>query len=129
MKRNLFWLVAVAVMLLLAAWQTWGAPLLSEADTVTVSATIAPVPTFEPTAAPESSLSPTPYLTATPEPTPSPTQSPAAVTEGTETMVWIPVNGGTKYHSTASCSGMIDPERVTVSEAIELGFEPCKRCW
>ena len=129
MKRNLFWLVAVAVMLLLAAWQTWGAPLLSEASAVTVSATIAPVPTFEPTAAPESSLSPTPYLTATPEPTPSPTQSPSPTPESAAEMVWIPVNGGTKYHSIASCSGMIDPECVTVSEAIGRGFEPCKRCW
>ena len=45
-----------------------------------------------------------------------------------EPMVWIPTNGGKKYHTRSSCSGMIDPRQVTLSEAVSLGFEPCKRC-
>lgn len=43
-------------------------------------------------------------------------------------MVWIPTNGGTKYHSKSSCSNMKDPIQVTKEEAIKQGFEPCKRC-
>ena len=46
-----------------------------------------------------------------------------------ETMVWIPTHGGTKYHSKSSCSKMIDPIQVTKSEAINQGFEPCGRCY
>ena len=45
-----------------------------------------------------------------------------------ETMVWIPTNGGTKYHTHAGCSNMEDPEQVTQSEAESRGFTPCKRC-
>lgn len=44
-------------------------------------------------------------------------------------MVWIPTNGGTKYHSKSSCSKMINPEQVTKSEAISRGFSPCGRCY
>ena len=45
-----------------------------------------------------------------------------------ETMVWIPTNGGTKYHTHAGCSNMEDPEQVTQSEAESRGFTPCKKC-
>ena len=45
-----------------------------------------------------------------------------------ETMVWIPTNGGTKYHTHAGCSNMKNPEQVTQSEAESQGFTPCKRC-
>ncbi len=45
-----------------------------------------------------------------------------------EKMVWIPTNGGTKYHASASCSNMIDPILVTEEEAIAKGFGPCGRC-
>ncbi|MBQ2244875.1 MAG: hypothetical protein II320_03435 [Oscillospiraceae bacterium] len=48
---------------------------------------------------------------------------------GTDQMVWIPTNGGKKYHSRSDCSKMKDPERVTVSEAEALGFTACKKCW
>lgn len=43
-------------------------------------------------------------------------------------MVWIPTRGGTKYHSRSDCSNMIDPDYVTLSRAIALGFTACKRC-
>lgn len=50
------------------------------------------------------------------------------VTEPTEEMVWIPTNGGGKYHSRSSCSGMKNPKEVPISQAIARGFTPCKRC-
>ena len=43
--------------------------------------------------------------------------------------VWIPTNGGTKYHATSTCSGMVDPNYVTVEQALELGFTACKKCY
>ncbi len=45
----------------------------------------------------------------------------------TEDMVWIP-QSGSKYHSTSSCSNMKNPSQVSKSEAIDMGYEPCKRC-
>ena len=46
-----------------------------------------------------------------------------------EEMVWIPTNGGTKYHTRSSCSQMENPLYVTKSEAISRGFSPCGRCY
>lgn len=43
--------------------------------------------------------------------------------------VWIPTDGGTKYHSISSCSGMDNPEQVTESEAIDRGYSKCGKCW
>ena len=45
-----------------------------------------------------------------------------------EQMVWIP-QSGSKYHSNPSCSGMNNPQQVTVSEAESMGFTPCKKCY
>lgn len=50
-------------------------------------------------------------------------------TASSERIVWIPTRGGTKYHKTNTCSNMIEPYDVTISEAIELGFTACKRCY
>lgn len=44
-------------------------------------------------------------------------------------MVWIPTNGGKRYHSNSSCSGMISPRRVDLGEARSLGFTACGRCY
>ncbi|MGN1020403.1 MAG: hypothetical protein ACI4O7_08500 [Aristaeellaceae bacterium] len=44
------------------------------------------------------------------------------------TLVWIPTNGGTKYHISKTCRNMIDPVQVTVTEAQRLGYEPCGVC-
>lgn len=49
--------------------------------------------------------------------------------EGSEFSVWIPTDGGTKYHSYSGCSGMENPEQVTEAEAIERGFDRCGKCW
>jgi hypothetical protein len=45
-----------------------------------------------------------------------------------EITVWIPTNGGTKYHSRSSCSNMKNPQEVTLSKAQSLGFTACKKC-
>lgn len=44
-----------------------------------------------------------------------------------EALVWIP-KSGSKYHRNSSCSNMKEPSQVPISEAIRLGYEPCKRC-
>ena len=54
---------------------------------------------------------------------------PPAESETQAVMVWIPTHGGTKYHSKATCSGMDDPEQVTLEEAQAMGFTPCGRCY
>ena len=65
----------------------------------------------------------TPVPTAKPTPTPTP-----KVTKSSSYMVWIPTNGGKKYHCKETCSGMIKPKLVTVEEAKRLGFDACGRC-
>lgn len=60
---------------------------------------------------------------ATPEPTLRPTPEPTE-----EPMVWIP-RTGKRYHRRESCSNMKDPSHVTLSQAIRLGFTPCKKCY
>ena len=51
------------------------------------------------------------------------------VPEGSEMSVWVPTNGGKKYHRTAYCSGMKDPIQISESEAIAQDYTPCKRCY
>lgn len=58
--------------------------------------------------------------------------STARVTEAPNkdsSLVWIPTNGGTKYHSRSGCSGMKNPRQVSRSEAASLGFSACKKCY
>ena len=45
-----------------------------------------------------------------------------------ENLVWVPTNGGTKYHTYAGCSNMKNPIQVTLETAAANGFSPCKRC-
>ena len=42
--------------------------------------------------------------------------------------VWIPKNGS-KYHNNPNCSNMKNPSQVTKSQAINRGYEPCKKCY
>lgn len=44
-------------------------------------------------------------------------------------MVWIPTRGGEKYHCKSTCSGMIDPDYVTLEYAISHGYDQCKVCY
>lgn len=46
----------------------------------------------------------------------------------TEEQVWIPKTGK-KYHKKSSCSGMKDPEKVSLSTAKDRGFTVCKKCY
>ena len=59
------------------------------------------------------------------------TQKPADTTKAPDTAnyVWIPTNGGTKYHKSSGWSNMIDPLHVSLDEAIDRGFTACKRCY
>ena len=43
-------------------------------------------------------------------------------------LVWVPVNGGKKYHSRSGCSNMENPMQVTVDHAQALGYTACKKC-
>lgn len=49
--------------------------------------------------------------------------------ETTGNLVWVPTNGGTKYHASSSCSNMKDPIQVSKETAENNGYEPCKRCY
>lgn len=116
---------------------------ISESATATPEAT--PDPTAEPTADPtaEPTATPTAEPTATPtveptveptaaptiEPTAKPAPAPAANPDSNSVKVWIPTNGGTKYHSNPNCSKMKNPIEVTKDEAISQGFGACKRCY
>lgn len=44
-------------------------------------------------------------------------------------LVWIPTNGGEKYHSYAGCSNMVNPIQVTEGEAIKHNYSRCEKCW
>ena len=43
--------------------------------------------------------------------------------------VWVPTDGGTKFHSNASCSSMSYARKMSARNAQRLGFTPCKKCW
>ncbi len=123
MRKNIWWIVGIAVVMAAAIFQAASGG--GQTTTYEISATFAPAPTSAPT--PEPAETPAPTDTPAPSDTTPQEESPPAPEAG-EAMVWIPVNGGKKYHSTASCSNMIDPECVAVSEAAARGFEPCGRC-
>ncbi len=42
--------------------------------------------------------------------------------------VWIPRNGGKKYHSYSGCSNMKNPKKTTQAKAEKSGFDACARC-
>lgn len=43
-------------------------------------------------------------------------------------MVWIP-NSGSKYHSRSGCSNMKNPTQVPIDQAVNMGYQPCKKCY
>lgn len=43
--------------------------------------------------------------------------------------VWIPTDGGKKYHSKSTCSGMDNPQSISKNEAINKGYSKCGKCW
>lgn len=56
------------------------------------------------------------------------TTTQAVVQDDQSDMVWIP-NSGSKYHRSASCSGMKNPSHVSLSTAKARGYTPCKKCY
>ncbi len=47
-----------------------------------------------------------------------------------ENTVYVASSGnGKKYHSYSGCSNMKGTRSLSVSEAENLGFTPCKKCW
>ncbi len=44
-------------------------------------------------------------------------------------LVWVPTNGGKKYHCQSGCSNMEDPIQVSIETAEDNGYTPCKRCY
>lgn len=60
----------------------------------------------------------------------NPEAEPTAITQPGNTiqMVWLP-ESGTKYHNNVSCSDMNNPRQVTLDEAVNAGYEPCKKCY
>ncbi len=57
------------------------------------------------------------------------TKAPSTAYKKVGLMVWIPTNGGKRYHNNSSCSGMINPRKVDLGEARYLGFTACGRCY
>lgn len=43
--------------------------------------------------------------------------------------VWIPTDGGKKYHAYSGCSNMENPIYVTIEDAISRGFGSCGKCY
>ena len=79
------------------------------------------------------SSAPVPEPTEPPAPTDAPTPEPEpeqpALSGADAILVWVPVHGGTKYHSDPGCSNMKDPRQVTQQQAMAEGFAPCKKCY
>lgn len=106
-------------------------PVPTEAPTPVPTAAPTPVPTAAPTKAPTAVPTKAPTKAPTKVPTVAPTKAPTLTPAANDKtiMVWIPVNGGTKYHKKSSCSKMDGPSYVTLEEAKRRGFTACKRCY
>ena len=60
---------------------------------------------------------------------PQPPENPPNDAGGQPTMVWV--GRGDRYHADASCRNIKsrDPTQVTLEQALEEDYEPCKRCY
>lgn len=66
--------------------------------------------------------------TGSPAPSNSSSNSTSNDSSGSESMVYIPKTGS-KYHRTSTCSNMKNPNQVTKSQAISMGYGRCSKCW
>ena len=48
---------------------------------------------------------------------------------GDKDIVWIPMNGGKKYHAKPECSNMIEPRQVHIECVSALELDACKKCY
>ena len=46
-----------------------------------------------------------------------------------QSWVWIPTDGGKKYHTNSGCSAMENPIYVTIEDAKARGFDACGKCY
>lgn len=92
--------------------------------------TIEPAPTYEPTPEP---ASPPPAAKTESSQSTSSSQSSGGSSKGQSAnagMVWIASSGsGARYHKRSNCSNMKNPQQVTLQEAIDAGYTPCKKCY
>lgn len=83
-----------------------------------------------PTPTPTSTLAP--VATPTPTPTPGPTPTPAPITlpdiKNVELAPVYYTKGGTYYHLTKNCSGMVNADSHTLKEAFTAGKKTCENC-
>lgn len=49
--------------------------------------------------------------------------------QSVDSLVWVPMFGGVKYHTTWKCSNMIEPRQMPLECAEYLGFSKCMRCY
>ena len=88
--------------------------------------TVTMTPTAEPTKEPVVTPVPTPAPTQTPEPTKEP-----VVLPNIKSVALAPVyytKGGTYYHLTSNCSGMMNADSHTLEEAKTAGKKVCANC-
>jgi len=52
----------------------------------------------------------------------------AETEESAEAMVWVSATGK-KYHVKKTCSNMKNPSHISIADAKESGYEPCKKCY
>lgn len=127
-----WWVWVIALILLGSCFGGGTDEAASETEVPTIETirptVVLPTPTTKLTETPEPAETPEPTKTPEPVETPEPTESPIP-TERPEPTVWIPTNGGSKYHSSQFCSKMKNPVQVTLSEAEARGFTACKRCY
>ena len=50
-------------------------------------------------------------------------------TAAEDPLVWIPMYGGTRYHSKPTCSNMLVAREMPYTCAEDCGFLPCARCY
>lgn len=68
--------------------------------------------------------------TAIEENTQPPIDTTTSSTEPSEKKVFVAQSGeGTRYHSDRYCGNMDGVRELTISEAEDLGYTPCKRCY
>lgn len=83
---------------------------------------------------PQENLSVSNESSTAPSPGGTPSGGGSSVTVPTQpetqgNLVWVPTNGGTKYHSKSSCSQMKDPIQVSIETAKAYGYTACGRCY
>ncbi|MBR2339093.1 MAG: hypothetical protein IKA63_06465 [Clostridia bacterium] len=94
-------------------------------STVTTTTTVEAVPIT--TQAPTVKTTKTTQTKKSTATRPTTMQNETSSKESVEVRVWIPKTGK-KYHSKPNCGTMKNPSEVSLSEAEQRGYTPCKNC-